>query len=139
MRQLVTGVDADGRSCVVAEHPVDGKTGRSRQMISFTTATNPAPPRPPGRGEYVDLEVPVGTTKLMVVQWASDFTYGMHYTDTIDFDTILEGSATLILDDGPHLLETGDIAVVTGVDHAWEAGPDGATISFIFLGTPPPE
>lgn len=139
MRQLITGVDADGRSCVVAEYPVDPKTGdRSRGRIAYDSPATPTP-RPPGSGEYVDLGVPVGATQLMVGQWATGFSYGMHHTDTIDFDSILEGSAVLILDDGRHELEPGDVVVVTGVDHAWEAGPEGVTISFVFLGTPHPE
>jgi hypothetical protein len=136
MRQLITGVDADGRSCVVAEHPVDPKTGdRSRVRIAYDSPAAPTP-RPPGQGEWVDLGVPVGATQLMVAQWAAGYSYGMHNTDTIDFDTVIEGSAVLILDDGRHVLEPGDVAVVAGVDHAWEAGPEGATISFVFLGTP---
>jgi hypothetical protein len=140
MRQLITGVDATGRSCVVAEHPVPHVAHASSGMtITFSTATNPAAARPPGHGEHIDLEVPVGTTKVMVARWAAGFSYGMHHTDTIDVDTILDGSATLVLDDGGHLLESGDVAVVTGVDHAWEAGPEGATVSFVFLGTPSPD
>jgi quercetin dioxygenase-like cupin family protein len=62
----------------------------------------------------------------------------MHYTDTIDVDTVLEGSVSIILDDGPHWLEVGDTVVVNGVDHAWEAGPSGATVSVVLLGTPSP-
>jgi hypothetical protein len=140
MRQLITGVDADGRSCVVKEYPIEPKAGdRSRSLISFETPSNPAPPRPPGHGEYVDLGMPVGRMQMMLAQWSSEFSYGMHHTDTIDYDTVLEGSVTIILDDGRHELQAGDIVVVTGVDHAWEAGPQGATISFIFLGTPPPD
>ncbi|HEY6531567.1 MAG TPA: hypothetical protein VIY72_04650, partial [Acidimicrobiales bacterium] len=77
-----------------------------------------------------------GTTKTMFTRWSSDFRYGMHHTDTIDFDTVLEGSAVLILDDGRHVLEAGDVAVVTGVDHGWEAGPEGTVFAFVFLGTP---
>jgi quercetin dioxygenase-like cupin family protein len=139
MRQIITGVDADGRSCVVAEHPIDARRpDRSRMISTFHTAASP-PSRPPGRGEHVDLEVPVGATKLMLAQWSADFSSGMHQTDTIDFDTVLEGSATLVLEDGRHHLGVGDVAVVMGVDHAWEAGPEGTTISFVFLGTPAPE
>jgi quercetin dioxygenase-like cupin family protein len=63
----------------------------------------------------------------------------MHHTDTIDFDTVVEGSAVLILDDGRHVLEAGDVAVVTGVDHGWEAGPEGTVFAFVFLGTPSPD
>jgi hypothetical protein len=138
MRQLITGVDARGRSCVVGEHPLADLHERSPMLVTFTGPAD-ALPRPPGNGEDVDLQVPPGVTRLAVARWASDFAYGMHHTDTIDFDTILEGSATLVLDDGRHLLERGDVAVVTGVDHAWEAGPEGTTISFVFVGTPAPQ
>jgi quercetin dioxygenase-like cupin family protein len=140
MRQLITGVDGEGRSCVVAEHEVRPRTDdRSHRMINFSTSTNPAPPRPPGFGELRDLEVPVGTTRLMLLQWPPGVAFGMHHTDTIDIDTVLEGSVTLTLDDGPHVLEAGDVVVITGVDHAWESGPEGSTISFVFLGTPSPD
>jgi hypothetical protein len=31
----------------------------------------------------------------------------------------------------------GDCVVITGIDHAWRAGPSGCQISGIMLGTPP--
>ena len=138
MRQLVTGVDADGRSCVVAEHvnaPVGAQVGVRK---AYETATSPAPPRPPGHSAFSDLHVPVGVTRLLVVLWPPGLTARMHYTDTVDFDTVVEGTIDIILDDGPHRLEAGDTVIVTGVDHAWEAGPDGCTIMVVLLGTPSP-
>jgi hypothetical protein len=62
----------------------------------------------------------------------------MHQTDTLDFDLVVAGSMDLVLDDGPHHLGVNDCVVVTGVDHAWRAGPDGCTLSVFLLGTPPP-
>ena len=62
----------------------------------------------------------------------------MHYTDTIDCHTVIAGSVDLILDDGAHRLAAGDCVMVTGVDHAWKAGPDGCTTSILLIGTPPP-
>jgi hypothetical protein len=140
MRQIVTGVDADGRSCVVKEYRLDPKSGdRSRMLVSFTTEGEPAPPRPAGQGDQLDLGLAAGSAQVMVAQWAAGFTHRMHHTDTIDVDTVLEGSAVLVLDDGRHVLEVGDVAIVTGVDHAWEAGPEGTTITFVNVGTPSPE
>ncbi len=133
MRQILTGIDPDGRSCVVAETVTD--TARREPFYQTTT---PPPPRPPGRGEFVDLGVPAGTARWAVFELAPDFRYGMHHTDTIDLDSLLAGSMTLILDDGRHPLSVGDCVVISGVDHAWEAGPEGCTMSFLFLGTPPP-
>jgi uncharacterized cupin superfamily protein len=62
----------------------------------------------------------------------------MHQTNTVDFDIVVAGSVELILDDGTHLLETGDCAVITGVDHAWRAGSSGCTVSAVAVGTRPP-
>jgi len=140
MRQIVTGVDANGRSCVVAEH-VDGPApagDRVNVSTVFQTPTSPAPPRPPGTSDLIDLKVPVGIERFIIVQWPPGLTARMHYTDTIDVDTVLEGSVSIILDDGPHRLEAGDTVVVNGVDHGWEAGPSGATVSVVLLGTPSP-
>ncbi len=36
------------------------------------------------------------------------------------------------------LLVAGDLVVLAGVDHAWRAGPDGARLSAVLIGTPPP-
>lgn len=63
----------------------------------------------------------------------------MHHTDTIDLDLVVAGSIDLVLDDGPHRLQAGDCAVITGVDHAWRAGAEGCTLSVVLLGTPPPK
>jgi quercetin dioxygenase-like cupin family protein len=141
MRQIVTGVDDSGRSCVVAEH-VNGpapNVDRVSVRTAFETSSSPPPPRPAGNSEFIDLKVPVGVARLIVVRWPPGLTARMHYTDTVDVDTVLEGTVDIILDDGPHRLEAGDTVIVSGVDHAWEAGPSGATVSVLLLGTPSPE
>ena len=146
MRQIVTGVDADGRSCVIAEHPqgvasndfTSSSGDRMSSYTAFETASSPAPPRPAGNGQFMDLEVPVGFLRFSVVHWPPGAENPMHHTDSIDFDTVLEGSIDIILEDGRHHLEVGDAVIVTGVDHAWEAGPSGATLSVFVLGTPRP-
>jgi quercetin dioxygenase-like cupin family protein len=138
MRQLVTGVDGEGRSCVLSavENPPTGVSVRPRTV--YETATAPPPPRPPGHSRWIDLHVGVGLARWIVVQWPPGLTALMHHTDTVDFDTVLEGTIDLILDDGPHRLEAGDCVVVAGVDHGWAAGPEGATVAVALLGTPPP-
>jgi mannose-6-phosphate isomerase-like protein (cupin superfamily) len=139
VRQIITGIDGGGRSCVVTEfvNPPTGPAVSARAV--FETASNPAPPRPPGQANAIDLRVPVGIARWLVVQWPPGLTSRMHHTDTVDFDMVLEGSIDLVLDDGPHRLEVGDCAVVTGVDHGWESGPSGCTTAVLLLGTPPPE
>lgn len=46
---------------------------------------------------------------------------GMHTTDTIDFEVILEGSCVLELDDGAEVtLRVGDTVVQNGTRHRWK-------------------
>jgi quercetin dioxygenase-like cupin family protein len=139
VRQIVTGVDGSGRSCVVEEF-TNGPTGAAvNARTIFRTASSPAPTRPLGHGRDIDLKVPVGIARWSMVQWPPGSTSAMHHTDTVDFDAVLEGRIDLILDDGAHRLELGDCAVVTGVDHGWEAGPSGCTLAVLLVGTPAPE
>jgi quercetin dioxygenase-like cupin family protein len=43
----------------------------------------------------------------------------MHRTETIDYAIVLSGEITMVLDDVDVLLETGDIVVQSGTNHAW--------------------
>jgi quercetin dioxygenase-like cupin family protein len=140
MRQLVTGLDPSGGSCVVDER--DLALGEAlpgiRVDVVFDTRENPPPSRPPGRGEFLDLGVAPGLTRWMVIEFEPGGSVAAHHTDTVDFDTVLAGSIDLTLDDGVHALAPGDCVVMNGVDHAWRAGPDGCRLSVVAIGTPPP-
>ncbi|MDT3442252.1 MULTISPECIES: cupin domain-containing protein [unclassified Pseudofrankia] len=142
MRKLVAGVDASGRSYLVEEEtlkllPVPDSPGFSA-AVAGATASSPPPPRPQGQGLMVDLGVGPGLVVWMVVEYAPDLVFPIHHTDTVDFDMLVEGSLSLVLDDGEHPLEPGDVLVVNGVDHGWKAGPEGAKLSVLSLGSPPP-
>ena len=137
---LVTGVDSEGRSCVVRdEAPKFEQVGPGFGMASlFATPTSPPPPRPAGRADSIDVGVAPGLLRWDLIDYAPGATAAMHHTDSVDFEVILSGDLELILDDGPHSLAPGDIAVVTGVDHGWKAGPEGARMAVLIAGTPPP-
>jgi hypothetical protein len=138
VRCLVTGVDAAGRSAIVdtlepssPEGPVD--------VWSLFKTQGPPSSRPPGNGETQDFGVRPGELYWMISRWAPHSEgAGIHHTDTLDLDVVLSGSIDVVLDDGPHRLETGDSVVITGVDHGWKAGPEGCTLSVVLLGTPEP-
>jgi quercetin dioxygenase-like cupin family protein len=74
----------------------------------------------------------------MVIDYEPNAVFSMHHTDSVDFDLLLQGSLELTLGDGIHRLEPGDCVVMTGVDHAWRAGPDGCRLSVTAIGTPAP-
>ena len=61
---------------------------------------------------------------------------GMHTTDSIDYDIVLDGEITLELDDGAQvLLRKHDVAVQHGNRHAWRnLGDRPATMLFVLVG-----
>jgi quercetin dioxygenase-like cupin family protein len=139
MRRLITGIDVNGRSCVVSQDDLAMSPVGSDFRIGIPFATDTAPPvaRPRGSADLIDQALAPGLVRWMVVEYGADACTPMHHTDTLDLETVLSGSVDLVLDDGAHHLEAGDLVVMTGIDHAWKAGPDGCTINVILVGTPP--
>jgi quercetin dioxygenase-like cupin family protein len=143
MRLLVTGVDASGRSCAVQDGPVtlQGDATLGGVLYSVLYATPPVPSIDDGGGrgaDFLDLAVPPGAMRWTLIEYAPGAEFSMHHTDTVDLDVVLSGSVDLILDDREHPLTAGDSAVVTGVDHAWRAGPQGCRLNVLTIGVSPP-
>jgi uncharacterized cupin superfamily protein len=63
---------------------------------------------------------------------------GMHTTDSIDYDVVLEGELVLELDDGKEVtLRAHDVVVQNGTRHAWRNRSDKpAKMLFVLLGAP---
>ena len=61
---------------------------------------------------------------------------GMHTTDTVDYDIILDGQITLEVDGGQsRVLKQGDIAVQYRARHAWRNhSSKPATLIFVLIG-----
>jgi hypothetical protein len=61
---------------------------------------------------------------------------GMHTTNSIDYDVVLDGEITLELDDGVEvLLKRHDVSVQHGNRHAWRnKGEHPATMLFVLIG-----
>jgi mannose-6-phosphate isomerase-like protein (cupin superfamily) len=144
MRTLITGVDEHGRSCLVHDAdiptaPVAGMAGILNAVL-YRTTESPPPSRPPGQGAHVDVQIPPGLVRVMVVDHHHDgpaTAAAMHSTDTLEFLFVVEGSADFVLDDGAHPVSAGDCIVMTGVDHAWRAGREGSRSFVVSIGTPP--
>jgi quercetin dioxygenase-like cupin family protein len=140
---LITGVDASGRSCA-ARHDLiamQGDAGLGGVLYSVLHATPSLPSISTGGGrvaDLLDLVVPPGALRWMAIEYAPGAELSLHHTDTVDLDVVLSGSVELILGDGAHPLAAGDALVVTGVDHAWRAGPEGCRLSVVTIGASPP-
>lgn len=71
----------------------------------------------PGLLRYMDLSDP-----------------GMHTTDTIDFEVVLEGTVALELDDGAEVtLHPGDTVVQNGTRHRWKNAGDTVARLVVFI------
>lgn len=141
MRCFIVGSDDAGRSCVLEEREVsfgEIAPGLSVHGI-YKIRESPPAARPAGRAELVDLGVEPGQCSWALWRFEPGGEAGMHQTDTVDFDVVLEGTVELILDDGTHPLGSGDCVVMTGVDHGWRAGPKGCLLSATALGSAPRE
>jgi hypothetical protein len=143
MRRLVTGTDADGKSCVVEDREVGPSIempGFQRHVI-FETMEVPPPARPVGHGDYFPMEIDPGRVLWYFtnLEAGADMEVPFHHTDTIDVGLLLDGSIDLVLDDGEHQLRAGDCFVVNGNDHSWRVGPDGCRMCKTSIGTPPPD
>jgi quercetin dioxygenase-like cupin family protein len=149
MRNLITGIDAEGRSCIaesteIVAAPVDGYPG-VRTAALYGTEQSPPPPRPPALEHTVDVALAPGLVRWMIVEHEPHATHQaetgattMHHTNTLDFVFVEAGSAEFVLQDGVHEVSAGDHIVTTGVDHAWRAGPEGTRLLVVSIGTPPP-
>jgi quercetin dioxygenase-like cupin family protein len=128
MRCIVTGTDGEGRSMVSAEIEIapDART-------TLWEVPSVAGLRPAGGRRAVDLGVPPGAGRWGVVHFPPGSSYPVHWSATIDFDTVLEGDVDLLLDDGPVHLARGDCAVVTG-RHGWQPGEHGTLMTVLLFG-----
>lgn len=141
MRKFITGVDADGGSCLVSVEDVSlDEVGPGFAIaIPYATTSSPPPARPAGNAPLIDQYIEPGLVRWMVVDIGPDTETPMHHTDTLDLQTVVAGTVDLVLDDGVHALTQGDLVVLTGVDHAWRTGAQSCRLSAVMVGTPPPD
>ena len=141
LRTLITGVGADGRSCVLGEEKLalDQLAPGFAMAIPYATTASPPPARPAGAAPLIDQGIAPGVVRWMVVDLGPGIETPTHHTDTLDLQTVLSGSVARVRDDGAHRREPGDLVVLTGVDHAWRAGQHGCRLTAVLIGTPPPD
>jgi len=137
MRFLITGVK-NGKSCVTEEIDCTQTDGDMTVKTLLDLPIASLPPRPAGKGGFIDLEISPGTVRWLRVRFSPHMNAPVHHTDSIDCMTVVAGSVDLILDDGAHRLVPGDSAMVKGVDHGWRTGAEECLITTLIFGTPAP-
>lgn len=139
MRVLITGVDAEKRSCVVDETEYAEAPSAAVGVVSVFSSACPPPARPQQRGPHRDIGVPAGQLVWRILSFGPNMpSEGVHHSDTADYVVVTSGEVEIILDDGAHRLRAGDAVLLTGTDHGWRTGSDGVTALALVLGSPPP-
>jgi mannose-6-phosphate isomerase-like protein (cupin superfamily) len=132
VRRIVTGTDAEGRSCLVSEGQAPGAGGFHELWLSTggdPLAGQAGAPGPPARLEpepggsswrVFDLPPDEVVAAYLASQNAPEVeASGFHRTDTLDYVMILDGEVTLELDRGSVALGPGDCVVQRATRHAW--------------------
>ena len=139
MKLVIVELDEQGRSSAAASRVVGDDAdapaeGGFAVQDLWVTAGHPPPPVPqPSTLEVADVGAPPGGTRWLRVRAEPGATYGMHRSDTVDYDVVLDGQLDLLLEDGEITLHPGDAVLLRGHVHGWRGGPQGAAYAVVLL------
>ncbi len=136
MQHVVTGLNAEGKSCVISRREID--TDPSTGPFEIIAGTDELPPRLPetlvDQGPAADVGIEQVGTKWLIVKWQPGIDEAFfHRTDTLDYDIVLSGHVTLVLEDGEVELGAGDSVVIPGVVHGWRTGAEGGVSTTVMV------
>jgi len=120
-RRVVTGLDGEGRSCVVIDGPVQRITAGANLVWRNATipADNSGNEDTGGGFDPAHLHDGGVTFLLTEMPPGPGEQAFMHATDTIDYLAVLSGEITLVLETEEVVLRAGDLIVDRGVIHGW--------------------
>jgi quercetin dioxygenase-like cupin family protein len=116
LRRVVTGLVANGRSCILIDD--------AAKMVIWNVDTLPADNSgsldqgggrfrfPTSGAQFVYSDLPAGSAAPM------------HATDTVDFIVVISGSVVFVTESGEALLRAGDSLINRGAAHAWRNDGD---------------
>ena len=118
-RRVVTGIDSDGKSCILIDGPVP-KQSNSSDIVWRTRAI------PADNSGSEDMAVPYamdhlhdGGSNFLAVTFPPHMGPYMHATNTLDYLVVLSGQIVMQLEAEEVILNPGDLVVDRGVIHAW--------------------
>ncbi|MBN8507820.1 MAG: cupin domain-containing protein [Burkholderiales bacterium] len=156
LRRVVTGHDAQGRSCILFDGPCPNVHVRATEPLVAMTelwSTRETPARNDGHEDAaagpLSLPPPPRGTVFRIVElppdrlrnWANlaaiDPAHaketghrhpGFHKTRTLDYIIVLQGEVWALMDEGETLLRTGDVLIQRGTHHAWSNRSDSTVL-----------
>jgi mannose-6-phosphate isomerase-like protein (cupin superfamily) len=120
-RRVVTGLDAQGKSCVI----LDGEVPRHSPVANLVWRSGAVPADNSGSADaavpYAMEMLHDGGTNFILTEFPPGMAGEafMHATDTIDYLIVISGEVVLALETGEVTLRAGDLIVDRGVIHGW--------------------
>lgn len=115
-RRVITGLDSEGRSCVL----IDGPSSR----VIWSTEDTPADNNGSVDAGGGPFRFPVSGTLFVFADFPPGGGSPMHSTDTIDYLVVVSGEVFFITETSETLLRAGDALVDRGILHAWRNDSD---------------
>ncbi|HKT53132.1 MAG TPA: cupin domain-containing protein [Caulobacteraceae bacterium] len=149
VRQIVTGLDENGRSVILSDSPAPhvaylNESGSCALAELWRTGAAPSPAQAPDLvREPYEIMPPAGGTALRIIRFppeaemgrvteppidTSGAVYagadnpihpGMHKTRTIDYAIVLSGEIWAIVEKGEVLMHPGDVLIHRATWHSW--------------------
>jgi quercetin dioxygenase-like cupin family protein len=120
-RRVITGLDADGKSCVTIDGPLVALAGGGGKLAWRTEglpADNAGSADCPG-GTFGFEMMHAGGAMFMVMDFAPGTPSFWHATDTLEFVAMLSGEVVFETETGAVTLKAGDVLVDRGIVHSW--------------------
>jgi mannose-6-phosphate isomerase-like protein (cupin superfamily) len=145
-RRVVAGLDANGRSCVVSDGPVDVSgsppgLGVANVWTGRVVAVDNAAPLGEGLAPFRFEQMAEPTYAMMMAEYAPGLGADdphMHFTNTADHYYVIEGEVVLVLESGDVVLKAGDLGICRGVMHGWRNDGDKVArlVTFVLPAAP---
>jgi mannose-6-phosphate isomerase-like protein (cupin superfamily) len=138
-RRVVTGLDAEGKSCVIIDGPVPdfGSPARLVWRNGAVPVDNSSNEDPAAQRFTMDM-FRDGSCNFMITELPVGISHFMHITDTIDYMFIVSGRGVLELETGDTEVGPGDYVIGRGVMHSWRVdGPEPLVMASVILPAQP--
>ncbi len=135
MRRVVTGLNAQGRSCIVFDGPVP-RHAPAANLIWRNTLPADNAGAADAAAPYEMAMLHDGQVNFILTELPAGLAGGafLHATDTIDYLVIIAGEVVLALETGEVTLRAGDFIVDRGVIHGWRNdGADTAVFASVTI------
>jgi quercetin dioxygenase-like cupin family protein len=115
-RRVITGLDAEGRSCILIDGPA--------RMVIWSTRETPADNS--GRSDTGggNFDFPTEGARFIYSDFPPRSRIDFHATDTIDHIVVVSGEVVFITETGEVHLRAGDVIVDRGILHGWRNDSD---------------